>query len=130
MVIKTEVCAFSEDRIYPGHGSRLVRRDGQIVIFSSSKTCSLFLNKKRPAKLTWTTAWRRLNKKISSIESSGRRRARRARVVPRGYVGASVADLRSKAKKTTKGGSYAVKAAAREAARRAAKSSTKATPKA
>jgi large subunit ribosomal protein L24e len=129
MVIKTEVCAFSEDRIYPGHGSRLIRRDGQIVIFSSSKTCRLFLLKKRPAKLTWTTAWRRINKKISTLESSGRRRARRARAVPRGFVGASVADLRTKTKKATKGGSYAVKAAAREAARRAAKA-TKAAPKA
>lgn len=30
MVIKTEVCAFSDIRIYPGHGVRMIRRDGQV----------------------------------------------------------------------------------------------------
>lgn len=30
MVIKTEVCAFSDIRIYPGHGVRFIRRDGQV----------------------------------------------------------------------------------------------------
>lgn len=30
MVIKTEVCAFSDTRIYPGHGVRMIRRDGQV----------------------------------------------------------------------------------------------------
>lgn len=30
MVIKTEVCAFSDTRIYPGHGVRFIRRDGQV----------------------------------------------------------------------------------------------------
>lgn len=30
MVIKTEVCAFSDSRIYPGHGVRFIRRDGQV----------------------------------------------------------------------------------------------------
>lgn len=30
MVIKTEVCAFSDYRIYPGHGVRFIRRDGQV----------------------------------------------------------------------------------------------------
>lgn len=31
MVIKTEVCAFSDTRIYPGHGIRFIRRDGQVI---------------------------------------------------------------------------------------------------
>lgn len=31
MVIKTEVCAFSDTRIYPGHGVRFIRRDGQVT---------------------------------------------------------------------------------------------------
>lgn len=30
MVIKTEVCGFSDTRVYPGHGVRFVRRDGQV----------------------------------------------------------------------------------------------------
>ena len=37
MVVKTELCAFSEYRIYPGHGQKYVRRDGQLVTVSTSK---------------------------------------------------------------------------------------------
>ena len=47
MVIKTEVCAFSEARVYPGHGIRYVRKDGQLVTFFSSKTKSLYLQRKK-----------------------------------------------------------------------------------
>jgi len=126
MVIKTEVCAFSEDRIYPGHGSRFVRKDGQLIIFLNHKSCALFHLRKRPAKLTWTTAWRRLNKKFSNLEREGGRRRRRARRVPRGFVGASIEDIRTKAKKGKKGGSYAERAAKREATKRAARTAAKA----
>ena len=35
MVIKTDTCSFSEMRIYPGHGSRFVRKDGQVRSVSS-----------------------------------------------------------------------------------------------
>lgn len=65
MVIKTGTCSFSEYRIYPGHGSRFVRKDGQLVVFLNSKMESLYHQKKKPAKLTWTLAWRRHNKKLS-----------------------------------------------------------------
>jgi ribosomal protein L24E len=27
---RTELCAFSEYRVYPGHGQRFIRRDGQV----------------------------------------------------------------------------------------------------
>eukprot|EP00981_Chlorochromonas_danica_P005211 scaffold1046_cov162-Ochromonas_danica.AAC.41 len=63
MVVKTELCAFSEYRIYPGHGQRFIRKDGQPVTLSTSKCKRLLLNRKKPAKLMWTQAWRRLNKK-------------------------------------------------------------------
>jgi len=33
MVIKTELCSFSEYRIYPGHGRRYVAKDGRLHIF-------------------------------------------------------------------------------------------------
>lgn len=43
MVIKTEVCAFSDTRIYPGHGMRFVRRDGQVMaqLFRTSELRSI-----------------------------------------------------------------------------------------
>ena len=33
-VIKTDTCSFSEMKIYPGHGSRYVRRDGQVRVLT------------------------------------------------------------------------------------------------
>lgn len=61
---RTETCSFSESRIYPGHGSRLIRRDGSIHTFVSSKSKSLFLQRKKATKILWTLGWRRMNKKI------------------------------------------------------------------
>ncbi|CAN0390644.1 unnamed protein product, partial [Discosporangium mesarthrocarpum] len=58
MVIKTETCAFCEYRIYPGHGMRFIRRDGQPITLSSSKSKSLLNQRKKPAKLTWTQVMR------------------------------------------------------------------------
>ena len=54
MVIKTDTCSFSEFRVYPGHGMRFVRRDGAMLILSSSKTKGLLNQRKKPAKLHWT----------------------------------------------------------------------------
>mmetsp|Transcript_105087 Transcript_105087/g.226669 ORF Transcript_105087/g.226669 Transcript_105087/m.226669 type:complete len:146 (+) Transcript_105087:17-454(+) len=95
MVIKTETCAFSEQKIYPGHGSRFVRKDGQLMIFLSSKCAALYHLRKKAAKLTWSLAWRRSNKK-ASVETSSRRRRGRAVVVQRGFTGASFDDIRKK----------------------------------
>lgn len=95
MVVKTEVCAFTEFRIYPGHGSRLVRRDGLVVHFLSSKAKRLYKQGIKPAKLTWTTAWRRLHKK-GSKEDGGRARKRRVARAPRAFVGMSLDDLNKK----------------------------------
>ena len=58
MVVKTELCAFSEYRIYPGHGIRMIRKDGQPVTLISSKCKSMLRQRKKPAKLTWTQTWR------------------------------------------------------------------------
>eukprot|EP00946_MAST-07B_sp_MAST-7B-sp1_P004716 g4716.t1 len=63
MVIKTQLCAFSERRIYPGHGTMAVRRDGQVVFLASKKATAMYNQKKKPQKLAWTMAWRRLHKK-------------------------------------------------------------------
>ena len=30
MVVKTDSCFFTEEKIYPGNGIRLVRRDGKV----------------------------------------------------------------------------------------------------
>ena len=53
-MVKTEKCAFSEYPIFPGHGTKYVRKDGQPLIFGSSKAKSLYLQRLKPSKLMWT----------------------------------------------------------------------------
>jgi len=120
-ISQTEVCAFSENKIYPGRGTRFVRRDGQLVIFSGRKTASLYFQRKKPAKLTWTTAWRRLNNKKTDFEKGARRRRRAAGKVTRGFAGMSRSDFDKKKASVSKSDkpTVAQMAAAREAARRA-----------
>ncbi|CCI43029.1 unnamed protein product [Albugo candida] len=119
MVIKTETCAFSESKVYPGHGSRYIRRDGSSYIFINAKSKSLFLQKKKAAKILWTHCWRRKNKKIKAEEVT-RRRARKTARVQRAIVGISAEEIRKKRNQKPQ-----VRAAAREAALREAKERSK-----
>ena len=41
MVIKTESCAFSEYRMYPGRGQKFVSKDGRSHLFITKKTACL-----------------------------------------------------------------------------------------
>ncbi|EQC33454.1 50S ribosomal protein L24e [Saprolegnia diclina VS20] len=120
MVIKTDTCAFSESRIYPGHGTRLIRKDGNAFMLLNSKCKSLFLQRKKPAKIVWTLGWRRMNKKLR-VEEVSRRRARKTTKIQRAIVGVSVEDLKKKRNQKP-----AVRAAARDAALKEAKDRTKA----
>lgn len=92
MVVKTDICAFSETKVYPGHGIRFVTRTGQLVVLATSKVLSLYHQKKKPAKLYWTLASRRLHKKLNT-EAGIKKRARRVVKVTRGYVGADKAKI-------------------------------------
>ncbi|KAI9913790.1 hypothetical protein PsorP6_005286 [Peronosclerospora sorghi] len=118
MVIKTETCSFSEGRIYPGHGSRYIRRDGSAYVFINSKSKSLFLQRKKATKIVWTLGWRRMNKKLKvcggrkyciedpdvvltlllprQVEEVTRRRTRKSTKIQRAIVGVSVEDIRKK----------------------------------
>jgi large subunit ribosomal protein L24e len=94
--IIAELCALSEYRIYPGNGKLFIRRDGKPVFLGSSKAYSLTLQRKKPAKLVWTQAWRRLHKKGQS-ETATKKRTRRVNKVARAVVGISLDDIRKKA---------------------------------
>jgi large subunit ribosomal protein L24e len=91
-----ELCALSEYRIYPGNGKLFIRRDGKPVFLGSSKAYSLTLQRKKPAKLVWTQAWRRLHKKGLS-ETATKKRARRVNKVSRAVVGLSLDEITKKA---------------------------------
>ena len=93
MVIKTDPCAFTEMKIYPGKGSKFAAKDGKVHFFVSSKARSLFHQKIKPVKLTWTQASRRFNKKIK-VEDIQKKRTRRTTRVQKAVVGMSLDEIR------------------------------------
>ena len=93
MVTKTERCAFTEFRIVPGRGTRFAGKDGRIVHLIGSKARSLFHQKIKPVKLTWTTAWRQFNKKVK-VDDSTKRRARKTTKVQKAVVGMSLDEIK------------------------------------
>ena len=95
MVIKTDPCAFSELKIYPGRGSHFAARDGKLHFFISAKTRSLFHQRIKPVKLTWTQASRRYNKK-TKVEDIQKKRTRRTTRVQKAVVGMSLDDIKRK----------------------------------
>ena len=95
MVIKTDTCEFSELRIYPGRGSHFAARDGKVHFFISSKTRSLFHQRIKPVKLTWTQASRRFNKKTKIVDIQKKRTKRTTRV-QKAVVGMSLDDIKRK----------------------------------
>merc|ERR1719321_2027603 len=93
MVIKTDPCAFSEMKIYPGRGIKFAAKDGKTHLFISSKTRSLFHQKIKPVKLTWTQAWRRFNKKVQA-DAVERKKTRKTTRVQKAIVGLSLEDIK------------------------------------
>lgn len=133
MVIKTELCEFTEYRVYPGRGQRYVTRDGKVHFFLSSKAACLFKNRLKPVKLRWTQNWRRMNKK-GKTEEVTRRRARRVQKIQKAIIGLSLDDLKKKkvAKPTKKAEAETVKEhkdKAKKAAPRAVTTAQKVTQK-
>lgn len=61
-------------------------------MLSSSKCKGLLNNRKKPAKLMWTQAWRRLHKK-GKDEGVARKKARRVVKAARAIVGASLEEV-------------------------------------
>merc|ERR1712008_29900 len=74
----------------------MIRRDCKPVFLGSSKAKSLTLQRKKPAKLVWTQAWRRLHKK-GLAETTTKKRTRRVTKVGRAVVGLSLEDIKKKA---------------------------------
>jgi large subunit ribosomal protein L24e len=97
MVIKTDICSFSEYRIYPGRGTRFIAKDGRTFLFINKKCLKFSLRKIKAQRITWTTAWRKHNKKVKT-EDVGKKKKRRNLRVQRAIVGISLEDIRKKRK--------------------------------
>lgn len=81
MVVRTEQCVFSEQKIHPGKGMRIIMRDGRLVILASKKARSLFARKIKGQVIRWTIVWRRLNKKLKTDEVAKRKKRKARRIV-------------------------------------------------
>merc|ERR1712070_1306502 len=78
---------FSGTKIYPGKGKLYVRGDSKIFRFQNGKTESLFLQRKNPRRIAWTTLYRRQHRKGIS-EEVAKKRSRRTVKHQRAIVGA------------------------------------------
>ncbi|KAK2196975.1 bifunctional Ribosomal protein L24e-related/Ribosomal protein L24e-L24 superfamily [Babesia duncani] len=99
--IKTELCSFTDYRVYPGRGQKFVARDGKVYFFLNSKAKNLHKQRVKPARVRWTTSWRKANKKFQT-EVAHRRRNRKNIKVQKPIVGLSLDELKSRRATATK----------------------------
>jgi len=95
MVVKTDPCAYSEMKIFPGRGTKFIAKDGKSHMFISSKTRSLYHQKIKPVKLYWTQASRRFLKKVK-IDDIQKKRTKRTTRVQKAVVGMSLEEIKRK----------------------------------
>merc|ERR1719235_2297120 len=95
MVIKTDPCVFSEMKIYPGHGMKFASKDGKTHFLIGSKVRSLYHQKIKPVKLTWTQAWRRFNKKVK-VDEVQRKKTRKTTRFQKAVVGMSLEEIKKR----------------------------------
>lgn len=81
--------------MYPGRGQRFIGRDGKVHLFLNSKCASLFHQRKKAVRLTWTQGWRRLNKKMR-VEATQKKRSRKTTKIQKAIVGLTVDDIKRK----------------------------------
>nr|QGP73768.1 60S ribosomal protein L24 [Sedum alfredii] len=122
MVLKTELCRFSGQKIYPGRGIRFIRSDSQVFLFANSKCKRYFHNRLKPAKLTWTAIYRKQHKKDIAQEAVKKRRRATKKPYSRSIVGATIEVIQKKRSEKPE-----VRDAAREAALREIKERIKKT---
>mmetsp|Transcript_72292 Transcript_72292/g.164109 ORF Transcript_72292/g.164109 Transcript_72292/m.164109 type:complete len:164 (-) Transcript_72292:101-592(-) len=129
MVIKTDLCEYTEYRIWPGHGNKFVGKDGKVHHFISSKVDSLYHQRIKPVKLRWTQAWRRMNKK-GKVDEASKKRTRKVAKFQKAIVGMSLDDIKKKKAQRPELRQAAKDQAAKEAKARMSKKPVAATAKA
>jgi len=92
MVIKTDTCFYTEMRIYPGKGRKFIRKDGKLISFIDQKSRSLYLQKIKAQRLTWTQAWRRRNKK-GKVETMQKKKGKKTARVLKSIKGITIEDI-------------------------------------
>merc|ERR1712024_345537 len=88
-------------------------KDGRIHYFISTKARSLYRQKIKPVKLTWTTAWRAYNKKIK-VDDIQKKRSRKTTRIQKAVVGMSIEEIRRRKAESREDRDKANDAAAKE----------------
>jgi len=118
--MKTEVCAFSHFKIYPGHGKRVVKADLRTLIFLNRKCEASFNFKRNPRKINWTVLYRRKHKK-GQVELETKKKSHKVAKFQRAIAGATLDEIMKKRNQNPE-----VRKAQRDQAIRAAKDLKKA----
>merc|ERR1712080_614393 len=74
-------CHYCDHKIYPGHGVKVITREGKIHIYLHKKARKQACRKTKAQSIKWTTAWRRMNKKIKTTDINKKKRRKAKRVV-------------------------------------------------
>ena len=122
MVLKTTVCRFSGLRIWPGRGILFIRVDNQQYLFLNKKCKSMYNNRMRPAKLAWTTTYRKQHKKDQVTEVQRKKRRATGKSQARSIVGASLEVINKRRAEKPEVRQASREAAIREVKERAKKS--------
>ncbi|KAF8069480.1 RPL24B [Scenedesmus sp. PABB004] len=96
MVLKTTLCRFSGLRIWPGRGMLYIRTDNQQFLFLNKKCKRMYHNRLRPAKLAWTTTYRKAHKKDQVAEVARKKRRNTNKATARAIVGVSLEVINKK----------------------------------
>ena len=75
-MVRVEMCSFSQWKCYPGKGIRYIAKDGRNFYYGTRKALRLGLRKVKGQRITWTTAWRRLNRKTKAADLKNRKKKR------------------------------------------------------
>lgn len=126
--IKTDLCCFTEYRIYPGKGKKFVSKDGKVHMYICSKAARLARQKVKPVKLMWTQAWRRSNKKVKT-EGTHKRRTRKTGRLQKAIVGLSLEEFKIKKQRADAKNKPEMDVAFKEAAGKKQKKAIQATQK-
>lgn len=94
MVIKTTTCAFSDCKIYPGHGIRYCEVNGKTHMFLNKKVHRFYKTARKPLKFRWTIKWRIAHKKVRTEEAKKRIVKQKKEKEVKAVVGRSVEEMK------------------------------------
>ena len=95
MVTKTDTCAFSQFKIYPGNGRKFVSRDGRTHYFITKKAGAMYHQGIKRVYLAWTIEWRNKHKKVR-VEDHQKRLTKKNIKVRKAIVGMSLDEIKRK----------------------------------